>query len=65
MSSRTKWWIKFIRGVQLGFRVLELIGAIGILVLVILTNNMDGLVTWVMRITASHASLLLADPPQD
>lgn len=51
MGRRTKGWIKGMRVVQLGLRVLELNGAIGILVLMILINNVEPLTAWVMRIT--------------
>lgn len=51
MSNRTKWWIKATRVIQMGLRVLELIAAIGVLVLFILMNKMDDLTAWVMRIT--------------
>lgn len=51
MGSRTKKWIKYMRGVNLFLRILELNGAIGILVLMILMNHMAQLTAWVMRIT--------------
>ncbi|KAI1095956.1 hypothetical protein F5B19DRAFT_273875 [Rostrohypoxylon terebratum] len=51
MSSTTKWWIKFMRYVQLFFRVLEMIGGGGLLTLMILIGNVDPLTAWVMRIT--------------
>ncbi|CAK7219605.1 hypothetical protein SEUCBS140593_003947 [Sporothrix eucalyptigena] len=52
MSSTTKAWIKAIRVVQLLVRVLQFVGATGILVLVILITGVPGLTTWVLRITA-------------
>ncbi|CAK7565484.1 MAG: hypothetical protein SEPTF4163_003401 [Sporothrix epigloea] len=52
MSSTTKAWIKAIRVVQLLARFLELVGATGILVLVILITNIPSLTVWVLRITA-------------
>ncbi|KAI2469944.1 hypothetical protein F4781DRAFT_392386 [Annulohypoxylon bovei var. microspora] len=51
MSSTTKWWIKFMRYVQLFLRVLEMIGGGGLLTLMILIGNVDPLTAWVMRIT--------------
>lgn len=51
MSSTTKWWIKFMRYVQLFLRVLEMIGGGGLLTLMILISNVDPLTAWVMRIT--------------
>ncbi|KAI1658434.1 hypothetical protein F4813DRAFT_356792 [Daldinia decipiens] len=51
MSSTTKWWIKFMRYVQLFLRILEMIGGGCLLVLMILISNVDSLTSWVMRIT--------------
>ncbi|KAF4907419.1 hypothetical protein CGCVW01_v012519 [Colletotrichum viniferum] len=51
LSPRTKSWIKSIRIVQLTLRVLQLIGAAGLLALLILLNNIEALAGWVMRIT--------------
>ncbi|KAI0848100.1 hypothetical protein F5Y00DRAFT_239758 [Daldinia vernicosa] len=51
MSSTTKWWIKFMRYVQLFLRILEMIGGGCLLVLMILISNVDPLVSWIMRIT--------------
>ncbi|OLN95575.1 hypothetical protein CCHL11_04832 [Colletotrichum chlorophyti] len=51
LSPQTKSWIKTLRGVQLGLRILELLGASGILALLILLNNIETLAGWVMRIT--------------
>ncbi|KAI0132349.1 hypothetical protein BJ170DRAFT_592311 [Xylariales sp. AK1849] len=50
MSSTTKGWIKWTRRVQLGLRCLELVGALGLLVLMILISNVDALTAWIMRI---------------
>ncbi|GKT59033.1 hypothetical protein ColTof3_06372 [Colletotrichum tofieldiae] len=50
-DPRTKSWIKSIRIVQLGLRALELIGAAGLLALLILLTNIENLAGWVMRIT--------------
>src|SRR3954467_14363190 len=51
MGKSTKEWIKRMRVVQILFRTLELIGAVGILVLFILISGVDPLTAWVMRIT--------------
>ena len=53
MSRSTKSWIKGMRVVQLVLRVFELIGAIGLLTLMILTDNVEDLTAWVLRITVS------------
>ncbi|KAJ9154973.1 P-loop containing nucleoside triphosphate protein [Pleurostoma richardsiae] len=52
LGARSKQWIKRMRKVQLALRVLEFIGAAGILVLMILISHVNGLTAWVMRITA-------------
>lgn len=51
MSPRTKSWIKGMRRVQLVLRALELIGALGLFVLLILLTGMDMLAGWIMRVT--------------
>ncbi|KAI1409359.1 hypothetical protein F5Y13DRAFT_193365 [Hypoxylon sp. FL1857] len=51
MSGTTKWWIKFMRYVQLFLRIFEMIGGGGLLTLMILIGNVDPLTAWVMRIT--------------
>lgn len=51
LGPRTKSWIKAMRIVQLCLRVLELIGAAGLLALLILLDNIETLAGWVMRIT--------------
>ncbi|KAH8751981.1 hypothetical protein F5883DRAFT_206504 [Diaporthe sp. PMI_573] len=48
----TKWWIKWMRIVQLAFRVLEMIAAAGVLFLMIVIIKANLLTAWVMRITA-------------
>lgn len=53
MSNNTKKWIKAMRNVLLFLRVLELNGAIGILVLMILISNIDQLTGWIMRVAVS------------
>ncbi|KAI1386273.1 uncharacterized protein F4822DRAFT_409509 [Hypoxylon trugodes] len=51
MSSTTKWWIKFMRYVQLFIRVFQMIAGGGLLTLMIIITNVDPLTAWVMRIT--------------
>jgi len=51
MGRRTKSWIKYMRVVQLVCRALELVGAVGLLILTILLNNIEPLAGWVLRIT--------------
>ena len=58
MSRSTKGWIKGMRVVQLVLRVFELIGAIGLLTLMILTDNVEDLTAWVLRITVSCEPIL-------
>jgi hypothetical protein len=53
MTGRTKWWIKALRKVQLALRVLEFVGAAGVLVMFILMNHVQDVTAWVMRITVS------------
>ncbi|KAI1849948.1 hypothetical protein JX266_004327 [Neoarthrinium moseri] len=50
MSNRTKSWIVGMRRVQLGLRCFELVGAVGLVTLMILISNVDPLTAWVMRI---------------
>lgn len=50
MSRSTKQWVVTMRKVQLFLRILELNGAIGILVLMVLITSADPLVAWIMRI---------------
>ncbi|KAK0722135.1 hypothetical protein B0T26DRAFT_701451 [Lasiosphaeria miniovina] len=57
MSFRAKGWIKGMRRMQLGFRLLELIAAVGIFVLMILITNVDDLPGWVIRITLGVTAL--------
>lgn len=51
IGRSTKWWIRWMRKVQLGLRVLELIAAVGLLVLMILISNVEALTGWVLRVT--------------
>lgn len=55
MSSRTKKAIYWLRKLLLGLRALQLNGAIGILVLMILLDKIETVSAWVMRITVCHA----------
>lgn len=52
MSDRSKRAIRWVRRIQLGLRVLQAIGALGILALMIILTNVAPLTAWVMRITA-------------
>ncbi|KAM7204533.1 hypothetical protein V8F33_001497 [Rhypophila sp. PSN 637] len=51
MGRKTKNWIRYMRKVQLVCRALELVGGVGMLVVMILLNNIDALAGWVLRIT--------------
>src|SRR6478609_3405811 len=51
MGPKTRAWIKGMRVVQLCLRVLELIGSIGLLVLMIIITNVEPQAGWVVRIT--------------
>ncbi|KAK4215688.1 hypothetical protein QBC37DRAFT_281158 [Rhypophila decipiens] len=51
MGRRTKNWIRYMRKVQLVCRALELVGTVGMLLVMILVNNIDALAGWVLRIT--------------
>ncbi|KAF7559451.1 hypothetical protein G7046_g4696 [Stylonectria norvegica] len=55
MSPRTKGWIKGLRIFQLFLRVLELVGAAGILTLMIMIKQVDESTGWIMRITPGIA----------
>ncbi|KAK3688432.1 hypothetical protein B0T22DRAFT_406849 [Podospora appendiculata] len=57
MGRRTKAWIVHMRSVQMCLRVLELVAAVGLLVLMILINNVDPLTGWIVRITLGVAVL--------
>ena len=50
MSPRTKNRVKWTRWVQLGLRVLELVGAVGALVGAICIRGIDGTDGWIIRI---------------
>ena len=60
MGPRTKKWIKRLRQMQLGLRVLELNGSIGILGMMVLLTKMDPIKGWVMRIAVSVIRILSA-----
>jgi len=51
MSHRSKSAIKWLRRIQLLLRILELNGAVGLLVLMILVINVDLLQGWIIRIS--------------
>ncbi|KAK5998172.1 hypothetical protein PT974_00544 [Cladobotryum mycophilum] len=50
LGRRTKAWIKWLRRLQLALRLLQLIGAAGILVLFSLFTRVDTPTTWAVRI---------------
>jgi len=62
MGYKTKSWIKWSRIVQLGLRILELIAAVGLLVLMILITNVEALTGWVLRITVRSLDLSYLPP---
>ncbi|KAM0246928.1 hypothetical protein ACHAP5_004377 [Fusarium lateritium] len=51
MSPRSKSFIKWLRHVQSALRVLQLVGALGLLALMVLIDKVPTLEGWVMRIT--------------
>lgn len=53
MRGSTKKWIKWLRIVQLVLRALCLIGALGLLVVMIILRGMDDSIGWLMRIAVS------------
>lgn len=55
MGPRTKSCVKWLRRVQLGLRLIQLNGAIGILTLMVLLTKVDASKGWVMRIAVSIA----------
>jgi hypothetical protein len=57
MSPRSKSLIKWLRHVQSSLRVLQLVGALGLLALMILIDKVPTLEGWVMRITVSLCSI--------
>lgn len=52
LGPRTKSWIRGLRTAQLFLRVLEAIGAAGVLFLFIIIDNVSSLTAWILRITA-------------
>ncbi len=58
MGRRTKSFIVGLRRVQLGLRVLELVGALGILVMMILISHVDPVTAWVTRLTVGFLDSL-------
>jgi hypothetical protein len=53
MGQKTKAWIKGMRVVQLVLRVIEHVANLGLLILMILINNVEPLTGWVLRTTVS------------
>lgn len=62
MSPRAKSWIKWLRRLQLGLRLLQLLAALGLLALMILINKIEALEGWIMRITVRYASIPINTP---
>jgi hypothetical protein len=50
MNPSVKKWVKWTRNTQLALRCLELLCAIGLLVLLILVKGIDVTTGWIMRI---------------
>jgi hypothetical protein len=59
MSDRSKSWIKGMRVVLLVLRVLGIVGGLGLLVMMIVITEVDGLTSWVLRITVSAGGAML------
>ncbi|CZR62234.1 uncharacterized protein PAC_12131 [Phialocephala subalpina] len=57
MDPSVKKWIKWMRIIQLVLRCLEILGAVGILVMMILISGVSTATGWIMRITAGVAIL--------
>jgi hypothetical protein len=57
LGRRTKKWVKWLRNAQLLIRILEINGAIGTFVLLILITNIDEIVGWILRIAVSVRSV--------
>ena len=57
MNPSVKKWVKWMRIVQLVLRCLELLCAIGLLVLMILIKGVDATAAWIMRIVPGVAIL--------
>ncbi|KAK4448106.1 hypothetical protein QBC34DRAFT_119059 [Podospora aff. communis PSN243] len=55
MGQKTKAWIKGMRVVQLVLRVIEHVANLGLLILMILINNVEPLTGWVLRTTIAVA----------
>ncbi|CAJ0551198.1 Ff.00g111280.m01.CDS01 [Fusarium sp. VM40] len=55
MSPRSKSFIKWLRHLQSALRVLQLVGALGLLALMVLIDKVPTLEGWVMRITPAVA----------
>lgn len=57
MSARAKQWIVWIRWALLGLRVLQLVAALGVLVLMILITDVHEQTSWLLRILVSSQDL--------
>ncbi len=60
MGYRTKGWIKGLRVIQLCLRILETIGAVGLIVVM----AMSGLIGWVLGVTVSASLGVCIQLPQ-
>lgn len=54
LGRRTKRYIKWLRALQLVFRIFESSGALGALALLLLITNVDEAAGWVMRVSVSN-----------
>ena len=59
MHPNTKRNIKISRGIQLGLRILTMIGALGALICVICLNGTQGTETWLIRVPVSCENAIL------
>ena len=57
MSKYTKTTVKALRWTQLSFRILEEIGAIGLLICVICLRKMEVSMSWIIRIAVRQSSM--------
>lgn len=57
MDPSVKKWIKWMRIIQLVLRCLEILGAVGILVMMILISGVSTATGWIMRITVGYLYL--------
>jgi len=60
LPANTKTTIIATRWVQFAFRVLQLIGALGLLACVICIKDIDGALTWLLRIPVSQSAFFVS-----